>query len=90
MQCTFAAHNVNRAMSGLDGTETSDLCSAMCLAETTFAMRCILPAICNLTAGIYCDVGRDGGIAARAMPRCGELSLRRVLRRFWGGFWGAF
>ena len=43
----------------LDGTETSDLCSAMCIAESTFAMRCIFTAICTLIAEIHCDVGRD-------------------------------
>ena len=27
----------------------------------------------TLTAEIHCDVDRDGSIAVRAMPRCGEL-----------------
>ena len=70
----------SRDVRALDGTETSDLCSAMCIAETTFAMRCIFTAICALIAEINCDVGRDGSIAARAMPRCGELrKMRRSL-----------
>ena len=61
----------SRDVRALDGTETSDLCSAMCIAETTFAMRCIFIVICTLTVEIHCDVGRDGSIVARAMPRCG-------------------
>ena len=56
-----------------DKTQTSDLWSAMCIAETTFAMRCIFIAICTLTAEMHCDVGREGSMAARAMPRGGEL-----------------
>ena len=41
----------------LDGTETSDLCSAMCIAKTSFAMRYVFIAICTLTLEIHCDVG---------------------------------
>ena len=37
----------SRDVRALDGTETGDLCSAMCIAETTFAMRCIFTAICT-------------------------------------------
>ena len=66
----------SRDVTALDGTVTSNLCSAMCIAETTFAMRSIFIAISALTAEIHCDVGRDGSIAARAMPRRGEHRLR--------------
>ena len=76
MRCTFAAHDVNRDFRALNWTETCNLCNAMCITETTFAMRCIFTAICILTAEIHCDVGRNGSIAARAMPRCGELRLQ--------------
>ena len=65
----------SRDVRGLDGTETSDLCSVMCIAETTFAMRCIFTAICTLAAEIQCDVGHDASITASAMLRCGELRL---------------
>ena len=38
-------------------------------------MRCIFIAICTPTAAeIHCNVGHDGSTAARAIPRCGELS----------------
>ena len=50
----------SRDVRARDGTETGDLCSAMCIAETTFAMRCIS------IAEIHCDVGCDGSNAARA------------------------
>ena len=63
----------SRGVRALD--ETSDLCSAMCIAETTFSMRCICAAIRTLAAVFHCDVGLDGSIAVRAMLLCGELRL---------------
>ena len=67
-------------------TKTSDLCSAMCLAEkNTFAMRCVFTAICALAAEIHCDVGHDASITAIAMPRCGQLrSSTSALKSFHG------
>ena len=73
--CFCSPRCESRDIRALDGTETSDLCSAMCIAETTFAMRCMFTAICTLTAEIYCDVGHNGSIAARAMPGSRQTSF---------------
>ena len=53
----------------------------LCIAETTFAMRCIFTAICTLIAEIHCNAGRGGSIAPRPMPRCGELSYLSLEQR---------
>ena len=42
-----------------DVTKTSDLCSAMCIAQNIFA------AICARAAEIHCDPGHDASITAR-------------------------
>ena len=51
-------------------TKTSDLCSAMCIADECDA--CSLFTV--IGALIAVDVGLDASITVIAIPRCGELS----------------
>ena len=66
----FATHDVNHAICrALDGTKTSDLCSAMCIAENHF---------CDAMHFRY-DLRSCCANPLRCRPRCKTLLLRKIL-----------
>ena len=78
MRCTFATHNVNRVVSGLQMGPKQAMCAVQCASQKTL-LRCNAVSqrlICTLTAEIPCDVDHNASVAASAMPRCGELKQR--------------
>ena len=75
MQCAFAVHGVNRAISGFQVRPKQAICAVRCASQKIiFAMRSIVIVIGTLAAEIHCNVGHDADIAVIAMPRCGETT----------------